>query len=162
MCEDLSDFGMDYLELKDIKKMSKYKFKKLLKIKCRDAALKYLTENNENKSKMQNLNYYTLELQDYLKSDKISTTKKKILFKFRTRMVNVGHNYGNKKCCPLCKIEEDTQKHMLECIIMKLNCTEIYHSNSNYNDIFNLNEEKIVNVANLCEKVLRTREILTQ
>ena len=146
----------------DIKKMSKRKSKKMLKEKLRDAVLKYLTGNNEEKSKMKNLRYYKLELQDYLKSDKISTKRKKILFKFRTRMVNVGHNFGNKNKCPLCKTEEDTQKHMLECFVMKLNCPEIYHSKQTYDDIFNLNEDILVNMAELCEKAIRTREILNQ
>ena len=160
--KDLVDFGMDYLNMDDIKNMSKFKFKNILKEKCKDAALKYLLENNENKSKMVNLKYYQLEMQEYLKSNKISTTRKKILFKFRTRMINVGQNYGNKKCCPLCKQHDDTQQHMLDCFMMKLHCQEIYKTEHSYNDIFNLTRNNLVNISKLCESIIRTREILMQ
>ena len=51
VCLDLKDFGMDYLELDEIKNMSKYKFKKILREKCRDASLKYLLENKRTNQK---------------------------------------------------------------------------------------------------------------
>ena len=52
----------------------------------------------------------------------------------------------------LCKTEDDSQKYMLEYFVMKLNCPEIYHSKQNYDDIFNLDQNNLVNVAELCEK----------
>ena len=50
--KDLTDFGMDYLEMNEIKVMSKINFKNILKAKCKDASLKYLVEGNEEKSKI--------------------------------------------------------------------------------------------------------------
>ena len=56
------------------------------------------------------LKCYELELQPCLTSKKITTRQKKVLFRFRTRIVKVGHNYGTKVNCTLCKLkqEEDT------------------------------------------------------
>ena len=49
----------------------------------------------------------------------MSTKTKIMLFKARNRMLKVSKNYGSKKNCPLCKISEDTQKHLIECVIIK-------------------------------------------
>ena len=75
-------------------------------------------------------------------------------------MVNVGHNFGNKVSCPLCSQEDDSQKHMFECLILKLKCKEIFYMQETYEDIFKLNENNTINLANICDKAIKTREIL--
>ena len=107
-----------------------------------------------------NQKYYQLETQQYLKTNKLSTRNKKSLFKFRTRMVNVGHNFGNKIKCPLCQQEDDTQKHLFQCFVMKLSCKEIYHMQGNYEDIFNSKEDYLISIAKVCERAIKTREEL--
>ena len=109
---------------------------------------------------MQHLKYYELKLQEYLKNDKISATKKKILFKFRTRMVNVGNNFGNHKECPFCKLDEDSQQHMFECFVMKLKNHKIFHTDQTYENIFNITSKNIINIAELCQEAIRTRELI--
>jgi len=69
-------------------------------------------------TKLQNIQYTKLEMQDYLKSQKINLQKKKILFKARTRMLNVKNNFGSSSPCPLCNLHEDDQINLLECIYM--------------------------------------------
>lgn len=103
----MEDFGLGYLDLIDIKSMKKYKFKKVIKEKCRDIAFKYLLEDNEEKSKLKELKYYQLSLRNYLETEKITTRQKKYLFRFRTKMTKVGFNYGNKISCPLCLSKEN-------------------------------------------------------
>ena len=76
-------------------------------------------------------------------------------------MINVGHNYGKKVKCPICKIqkEDDTQEHLFKCVILKLNCPELYKSQEEkYEDIFSLNLEKIIKVAKICESIQRKRQ----
>ena len=51
--KDLESFGLNYLELIDIKNMKKEHFKKLVNEKCKESALKYLLEGNEEKSKLE-------------------------------------------------------------------------------------------------------------
>ena len=113
-------------------------------------------------TKLVNINYTKLEIQDYLKSQKINLQKKKILFKARTRMINVNKNFGNSSPCSLCNLNEDDQSHLLECIFIKLE-SSIVQENKNkceYQDIFGNDIVKMNNVAELLQQALRAREKL--
>ena len=86
--------------------MKKTKLKQIVKNACRLTAFRFLKSDIEEKNmtKLKKLKYEKLEMQSYLKSQKISLKKKKILFKARTRMLNVKSNFGDKSSCPLCKL----------------------------------------------------------
>ena len=156
--EDLKDFGLEHLEVEDIKNMSKDHFKKLVK---ENIALNYLQEGDDERTKLRNLKYYQLSIQPYLTSTAITTRKKKHLFRFRTKMVNVGYNFGNKTLCPLCKNGNDDQEHLFECVMIKINCEQLYRSiEETYEDIFSMNTEKLIKISSLCESVTKTREKL--
>ena len=150
--------------MNDIKNMKKNEFKKLVKTHCKDAALNYLLDGNHDKTKLRKLHYYSLEIQPYLLSDKLTTKSKQCFFKFRTHMVNVSYNYGGTKTCKLCNINEmDTQEHIFNCIIMKLKCKELFNMiDANYDDIFTSDIRKQTKIAKICQSVLRTRELLLQ
>ena len=84
----------------------------------------------------------------------MTTRRKKLLFQFRTKMVKVGHNYGKETKCPLCKLDNDTQEHIFDCIIMKIQCSDLFNSQGEkYEDIFSLNDTKLENIAKLCESI---------
>ena len=77
-------------------------------------------------SKMDNLNYPELKIQPYLISSLLRRDQAQQLFKFRTRMANVKGNFKNGQTdyfCPVCvKIgvyEDDYQKHLLSCVVLK-------------------------------------------
>ena len=75
-------------------------------------------------------------------SNLITTKRKLILFRARTRMLNVNYNFGQKIKCPLCKIGEDAQKHLLECLVIKITCPEILNNTKcNYTDLISDNLE---------------------
>ena len=63
----------------------------------------------ESHTKMDDIHYTHLSKQTYLKSKKLFPDRAKLLFKFRTHMVDVKNNfktmYNNQIECPLCKIE---------------------------------------------------------
>ena len=42
-------------------------------------------------------------------------------------MVKVGHNYGRKVLCPLCQLHNDDQQGLLDCVVLKINCKELYN-----------------------------------
>ena len=157
---DLKDLGINYLELEEIKNMKKDAFKKLIKEKISDIALKYLLEGNEDKSKSKYLKYYQLKIQSYLLSKNTTTRQKKYLFHFRTRMIKVGHNYGRKVSCPVCQTEAgDTQEHMFNCFGLKLLSSELYHmKNLKYADIYCSDPQKLDDISKICESVTRKRE----
>ena len=92
--------------------MSKNKFLKIVNKAFEMAAFQFLIKEKEtkSKSKMSKLEYVTLELQPYLKSDIIFNRTKKFVFRLRTRMVNVDNNFGKKKSCKVCAIGKGTLK----------------------------------------------------
>ena len=49
---DLTELGLNYLDLTDIKNMKRDAFKKLVKERCNDLVLKFLLKGNEDKSKI--------------------------------------------------------------------------------------------------------------
>ena len=158
--KDLLLLGLDYLEIEDIKSMKKEQFKKLVKDNCKDVALNYLLDGNEERTKLKNLKYYQLSLQSYLTSSKITTRMKKQFFRFRTKMTNVGFNFGNKILCPLCKLENDDQEHLFRCVMIKINCKELYNTEETYENIFSMNSDKTIKIASICESIIKTREKL--
>ena len=97
--------------------MKKDTFSKLIKEKIIDVSFNYLIEAKAEHSKMDDLNYSNLEMQNYLKTGEISTKEAKSLFKFRTRMAQVKANFSSQFIdlyCPECSFDLDTQKHLLE------------------------------------------------
>ena len=84
---DLEELGIPG-DLNWIKSKSKLTFKNLIKKQIKELAFMKLMLTKERHSKMNNLEYYTLEMQEYLKDKEISTSQAKMLFKFRTRMAN--------------------------------------------------------------------------
>ena len=74
--------------------MKKVKFKTIVKKACKETAFKYLVSIKKRKTKLDNCEYNELKIRNYLKSDKLSSRKQKLLFKLRTRMIDVGNNYA--------------------------------------------------------------------
>ena len=160
---DLKELNID-LSLKNISKLKKQKFKKIVKQKCNEAAFKYLMSEKVDKSKLANLKYDELKPQDYLMNNSVSIVDKKFLFKLRNRMLNVGENMGRHlDMCPLCFIAKDTQSHILKCPIIDIHrdfngdteTTEI-----RYEDIFSNNVKISSQAASKIRKRFRSREVL--
>ena len=102
---------------------------------------------------MKTLSYSELKMQSYLKTKNISTAEKKILYKFRTRMIRVNYNFGLKILCPLCLKENDTQEHLFTCEKL-IDGSDIF----DYQQIFSNNAKHIITAAQLCKKLYRKRE----
>ena len=102
---DLSDLDINLSE-EQIQNINKENFAALVKRKLRIAAFENLMKTKATLSKMSSLNYKELKAQEYLKSRDITTTEKKQIFRYRTRMVrNFAVNFKNSATdlsCPLC------------------------------------------------------------
>ena len=123
--ENLKEFKID-LNYNEIKEIKREKFKDLVKGKCKAVALNFLqNEKKKTESKMGRLKYKKLEMAKYLKSKKLTLNEKKLLFKLRCRMFNVGNNFGQKNNCKLCNEKLDCQEHLLECSQIKKRIKEI-------------------------------------
>ena len=88
----------------------------------KDYALHYLNNIKEGHSKMENLVYIKLKLQNYLKDNNISVHAAKNLFRWRTRAAMFKMNYRNSylnTACPYCLVQPDSQAHSLQCTVVK-------------------------------------------
>ena len=152
--QDLDDFGLPGT-LEFLKSKSANAFKRIVKIKTKEYALKYLLELKSKHTKLDNLVYSELRLQNYLKSDDIPVYEAKNLYKYRVKVAEFKENFGQKfdnKLCPLCGIHMDTQTHAVQCVKVK----EIVPVEGNYNDIF---KEKIPrNISKSLYSISKLRE----
>ena len=84
---------------------------------------------------MDNLVYFELKMQNYLKSEEIPLPEAQNLFKFRVGVAQFKENFGDRydnKTCPLCPISLDTQVHSLQCAMVKQKIT----IEGRYSDIY--------------------------
>ena len=125
-------------------------------------------KENENRSKLSKLKLKSkFELQKYLKSEKLTTKEKRLLFSLRTRMTNVKTNYKNKykfnMHCLLCndKNTEESEIHLLSCPKIVENVDpNLELKNINFDNIFSDNLEDQIYITKVFDKVLRTKHIL--
>lgn len=156
--EDLKSLDLDYLTLENIKFLKKESFKELFENKIKQKAMESLNEEKEKRSKIKNLKYDQLNLQEYLNSPDISLRRKKLLFKIRTRMICTAENFGLKIPCKLCGLDSDNQNHLTQCIVLKLRCPELLDLNCNISTIINGQNLKETDIfLKIYEKALRTR-----
>ena len=94
-------------------------------------------------------------MQPYLLEPKLPTRLKRLAYKWRTRMIKVGWNYGEKGKCPVCFDEDDTQSHLLEC--NELHESEKLPTYDNTSDHYNLTEH-----MKQLEAAIRKREVILE
>ena len=96
-----------FLSISQIRGTTKLKLKKILSQKIKNSAFLYLEALKGRHSKVKNIQYTKLEMATYLKDSKITTDIKQLIFRLRTRMVNVKDNFGTMygdTSCDLCKL----------------------------------------------------------
>jgi hypothetical protein len=144
----------------EIKRKSTESFKKIVKKEVGLLAFKTLMSIKDKHSKMKDLNYSNLELQNYLQLPIITKEKAQHLFRFRTRMANFKSNFKNGNTEILCPspgcVEEDSQQHLLSCVFLNSEYPALGLSNFKYENIFSSdvtkNKETIVIIMKAMEK----------
>ena len=109
--QDLDDIKLN-IELTEMKKIPKNKFKNLVKEKIKELTFSSLLEEKTTHSKMKRLTYNEYKTQSYLKNKNITKEQMMNVFRFRTGMSNFATNFGSKMKCPLCKNHEDSQEEL--------------------------------------------------
>ena len=90
--KDLNELNIKKDE-KEISKMSKYKFKNLLKKLITEKAFSDLLKAKETHSKMESVVYSKVEVQPYLRSNSgLTSDEKQLLINLRTRMTTMRKN----------------------------------------------------------------------
>ena len=115
--EDLAELKIP-CSFNDIQNKSKESFKRYVKIKAKELALKNLLSKKEGHSKMEKLTYRDLNIQPYFLSEDIGINQKRSVFKYRVRMERFGENFRGRQSqviCPLCKLHLDNQEMGFQC-----------------------------------------------
>ena len=134
--------------------------KKIVKAAVKQAALNYLLKKKDGLSKLKDLEYTELKMQNYLLGDDLNTRHKKLAFMLRTRMTNLTNNIGMKNICFLCKEvgSEDSQTHVLmNCSVLKKECPQLRQTSVKYEDIFSSDSGTVGEAVKICEISLRKR-----
>ena len=134
---NLKEFGLS-TDLDQLKSKSSQSFKRNLKIVTKKYTLDFLLKKKSSHKKMDDLQYTKLELQPYLKDEKISVAEARNLYRFRTKCAKFQENMKTGCSwiyCPLCNIQPDTQAHSIMCSVVKAKISV----EGNYQDIFKPN-----------------------
>ena len=138
------------IEITNIKNYNKYKLKKILKETINKHLNEELQREKEQKTKLRFLNEFKQE--KYL--DELQYNECVEMLKIKLNMIetkcNYKGNFKNDQICEICKVENDTTEHILECRMNKLGIT--------------MNAENIItsdyNILGEIKKVMDMREKL--
>ena len=144
----------------DITSRSKECMKSLVRKRIDVIAFRHLIELAKSHSKVNHEIYKDTHGMKYFYDTRFTAEQAKLLFKFRTRMFDVRNNFRNnyKTCtkCPLCGINEDTQEHLLNCIVIK----STRRSSVTYDELFSEDSEVLLEAVTELEKITAIRQTL--
>ena len=157
MKENMEELDI-HLSLKQMKIKSAESFKNMVRIKAKEYTLDFLLDKKESHSKMDNLKYSEIKLQQYLRDPKISVAEAKNLYRYRTRSAKFKENMKTGyQCtpCPFCSVQPDTQIHSVQCTVVKSRITV----QGKYFDIFKENipteiVKTLLQISELREEVI--------
>ena len=145
---DFEEMNIPFI-LDNIKTTGINTFKKLIKNKVKEAALKYLQQKQKTHTKVKHIEYNKLETQKYLRSPLFTNIETSLLYGLRTKTnrtfrANFSNLYSGKIECPLKCWDQnynepapaDTQEHLLFCKKLEITATTIARSKIEYNYLF--------------------------
>ena len=106
------------LSFEDIASLSNFRFKKLLKEKSRVAGFNYLNSEKRKQSKIMNIHYEKLEIQEYLLSGDRNINISKLIFKARGNTLDIKTQKKWKysdTLCSGCEVNDETGDEILHC-----------------------------------------------
>jgi len=149
-----------------IKVLSKGELKKVVKTKMSEIVLLDLQDKQKNHSKIKNIQYKDLKLQEYMASPQMTNTMVETMVALRSSMVRgVKQNFVSSSVRTKCPLQcrdtiQDTQRHMLECpaLLARLSVAEEKESMSvKYDDIFSGLEDQ-AKVISILMRLLEIRD----
>ena len=151
----------------EISKLSKYKFKRIVDKKVNSFACQYLKQKGSKHEKSLKIlelvqDKSILKRQEYLKGNNFSKTDCQLLFKLRSKMLDVktnfSHFYNKDLSCRTCRVVgvKENEDHLLKC---KMLVSEISDPEVQFEYVFKDLEKQTIAIANF-KAVLRKRDIL--
>ena len=123
----------------ELQTISKTGFKNIVKKKIQSKYLSFLNELKVKHSKSENLECSTIKMAEYLQSGKFTTREKRLLFKLRSRTVEVKGNFpGQFKdlVCRCCNLAQETQSHLLQCKELVSKLQYLKEDTTNINEMY--------------------------
>ena len=115
---------------------------------------------------MYEVSHLSIEIKqaEYIQSPRLSHKEKILLFKLRSRTLDVKGNFKNQHkdlLCISCGLFEETQNHLLRCqeIVKKLSYLDENHTNYDENDIFE-GLEKQLKIVKIYSEIIEIKLIL--
>ena len=160
---DKESLGVKY-DNNDIKNMKINKFKKYVKTLVKEKTLKYLNSLKSQHSKVKHIKFEQLNPQKYFFHKDFTFNDIQLLFKLRTRMINVKKNFSSiyeNLTCEFCEDNEiETQKHLLYCKkFLSMSSDQDLKNDVQYEDIFS-DPEKQLKITRCMQSILKVREKL--
>ena len=103
-----------------------------------------------------------MEMQPYLKNESMKVEEKKLMFWLRNRLIDVKMNfrkkYNGNLNCRLCEVTEESQSHLLNCIVV-LNDENIKEAleGYTYDDLFLTNMKTQAHMVYVFQSILKLR-----
>ena len=145
----------------EIKGVSKQMFKTIVKEKVKARFIQHINSLKAQHSKSKYLECSELKMAEYIEDNRLNDTEKKLLFKLRSKTLDVKKNFGNHEnpWCTSCGLTEETQGHLLQCppLIRNLNYLIGGTSVINENHIYGNIEEQI-RIVHIYSDILPERE----
>ena len=148
----------------EIQNLSKEKFKDYVTKKAKIQQLHFLKTLKKKHTKSEFLDCTELKTAEYLKAPVFNTKQKQLLFKLRSRTLDVKSNFpGHHRdlLCRSCGIYQESQGHLLQCapLVSRINYLEGNSSKLNENDIYkDIMKQQII--VNIYSDLLEVRENL--
>jgi hypothetical protein len=124
----------------EMEKMSKYKIQKYLKKMSNEVTLEYIEGLKAKHSKVHKYDTSTLSISPYLTDNRFSRSERDLLFKLRSRTVQVNNNFQNGNLenimCDLCNLFTCTHEHVLSCPVLTVKCTIVNTKSINHSFIY--------------------------
>ena len=146
---NLNEFQIN-LSLDEIEKLSKYKFKKIVRNACLKTTFNYLLSEKEKLSKGKQIKYNSFKIQNYMKPGTgLSTQDIKLIYSIRTRNLYLKTNFpgmfDNDKCVNSSCQEKDNEFHLFYSKCFSEENT-LVRSGIEYENIFsnNVRQQKVV------------------
>ena len=157
--KDLEYLELENMNFENIRNMNKLQFRSLIRQRIEEKTLQKLENVKKSHSKVKNVEHGRLFMQKYLQpnSANISKEEAQIIFKLRCQVTEVKSNFRRKYeniLCRACKIEEEDQKHLLQCKILNVEVEQL-----DYQKIYNGTVEEKLKIA---RKFMTNFKILEQ
>ena len=159
VCEKYLEDLQINLTFDEISKMSKFSFSKLVKQKTEEAGFRYLLGEKSKQSKIMDIEYKSLKIQDYLLDGNKNIELSKLIFKARGQTLDIKTQkkwrYSDNVCTG-CDLKVETIEEILACsgLIKNDEVEEIGRDESFFSDNF----KDIVMMAIRLKKRLKVRQ----